>query len=136
MCSGIPLTAAKNQLLDVTRDFRISSLPLRVGWEAVHMSITFFCVLTILFHLSSISIPFPIQDPSVLIGSPSFTRWTYSGILFVLVPRVFSVSTLFLYSAIPMGSASVFSILKRAVDALQNRFTISSRSLNLSFAPK
>src|SRR5882672_5253909 len=116
MWSGMPFTAAKNQLLDVTSAFRISSFPCRVGCDPAQMSITFVCGSIILFHLSSIVIPFPTQDPNVLIGSPSLISLTYSGILLVLVPRNLSVSTLSLYAGRPIGRASVFSMLKCAVD--------------------
>src|SRR5882724_13514996 len=136
MWSGIPLTAARNQLLDVINAFSMSSFPQRVGCDAFHTSITYFCISVILFHLSFITMLFPIHEPRVLMGSPSFISWTCSGSLLVLSPRILPVITLFLCLGVPIGSASVFSILKHAVDALQNRFIISSRSLNLSFFPR
>src|SRR5467141_5209694 len=132
----MPFTAARNQLLDVTSAFRTSSFPRRVGCEPAQTSITFLCVSMILFHLSSIFLPFPTQAPSVLIGSPSLISWTYLGILFVLAPKDLSVNTFSLYVGSPIGRASVLSMLKRAVDTLQNRFISSSRSLNLSFDPR
>src|SRR5882724_6820796 len=132
----MPFTAAKNQFLDVINAFNMSSFLQRVGCDAFHTSVTFLCISTTLFHLSSIITLFPIHKPSVLMGSPSLIRWTYSGILFVSSPRILSVITLFLYLGVPIGSASVFSILNHAVDALQKRLIMSSRSLNLSSFPR
>src|SRR5882724_8260213 len=136
MWSGIPLTAARNQLLDVINAFSMSSFPQRVGCDTFHTSITFFCISVILFHLSFISMLFPIHKHRVLMGLPSFISRTYSGNLLVFSLRILLVITLFLCSGVPIGGTSVFSILKRAVDTLQNRFIISSRSLNLSFFPR
>jgi len=79
---------------------------------------------------------FPTHKPKVLMGSPYFIRQTYSGILFVFVQRILSVDTLFLCLGVPIGSGSVFSMLKCAVYALQNKFIMSSRSLNLLFFPR
>src|SRR5882724_9479002 len=85
-----------NQLLDIINTFSISSLPQRVGCNEVHASITFFCFSMILFHLSCIIISFPAYKPKVLMGSLYFIRQTHLGILFVLVPRILSVNTLFM----------------------------------------
>src|SRR5882724_11643737 len=123
----MPFTASKNQHLDIISTFSISSFPLRVGCDAVHTSITSSCISLILFHLSSIIMSFTTHEPRALMGSPSFIRQTYLGILFVFVPRILSVNTLFLCSVVPIGSASIFSMLNHAVDALQNRFIMSSR---------
>src|SRR5882724_4653249 len=102
----MPFTAARNQLLDVISAFGMSSFPWRVGCDAVHTLITFFCISIILFHLSSIIMLF--HEPRVLMGLTSFIRWTYSGILFVFAPRIILVITLSLGSGVPIGSASVF----------------------------
>src|SRR5882724_6915379 len=114
----------------------MSSFPQRVGCDVVHTPITFFCISIIFFHLASIIMSFPTHEPRVLMGLPSFIRLTYSGILFVLLLRILSVITLFLCLGVPIGSASVFSMLNHVVDALQNKLIMSSRSLNLSFFPR
>src|SRR5882724_11913073 len=59
----MPFTAARNQLLDVISAFSMSSFPWRVGCDAVHTLITFFCISIILFHLSSIIMSFPTHEP-------------------------------------------------------------------------
>src|SRR5882724_7791944 len=132
----MPFTAARNQLLDVISAFSMSSFPWRVGYDVVHTLITFFCISIILFHLSSIIMSFPTHKPRVLMGLPSFIRQTYLGFLFVLVPRILSVITLFLCLGVPMGVLLFvcfilfylfyfyFFILNHAVDTPQNMFII------------